>query len=84
LDLFLRPIYNPLIYSNAFQKIALITDRDERDIKTLENTMREELNQKNIKNRLWCENNYFDKFDKNNLYNFLLLNPFLHRVGKRY
>ena len=42
LDLFLRPIYNPLIYSNAFQKIALITDRDERDIKTLENTMREE------------------------------------------
>lgn len=57
-------IKNPLVTTNAFEKIAIVTDRDERSVNEIVASMREDMDGFffDIQDRAWCENLYEDAF----------------------
>lgn len=57
-------IKNPLVTTNAFEKIAIVTDRDERSVKEIVTSMIEDMDSffLDIQDRIWRENLYEDAF----------------------
>lgn len=72
---FLREIKNPLVKTNAFEKIAVVLDRDERDAKDIEQALIESFNNviSNIQNQKWTQCMYTDSFDLLQSLEFLLI-----------
>ena len=57
----------PQITTNAFEKIAIITDRDDREVIDICNSLSEDMSGffKDIQDREWCENCYWLLFRRN-------------------
>lgn len=57
-------IKKPLIVSNAFGKIAFMTDRDDRAVEQIEKSVNEifEISDSEIKNNKWISRNYQDSY----------------------
>ena len=68
-------IYNPMIQSNAFSRIAVITDRDNRDEQAIIGTLLISLKSiiACITNDIWVPNTYEDSFKQHESVDFLLV-----------
>lgn len=57
-------IKNPLVTSNVFEKIAIVTDRDDRTVDDICTSLLEDMSGffSNIQDRVWCENLYQDAY----------------------
>lgn len=67
-------IKKPLITSNAFERIAVVTDRDDREIHGIEAEMESVfLDDLCVQNGCWCENKYQDSFGIEQAIDFLLV-----------
>ena len=65
----------PQITTNAFEKIAIITDRDDREVIDICNSLSEDMSGffKDIQDREWCENSYQDAFGMEKTVQLLLV-----------
>lgn len=68
-------IYNPQVKTNAFQKIAIVVDRDDRDIISIQNSMRSKMKGlvPRFQNRQWLSSTYRDAFGQEKTIESLLL-----------
>jgi len=59
-------IKRPLVDANAFEKIAIVTDRDERQIDEIEKGLSDSLGSffQGLRNRTWLTNQYKDSFGR--------------------
>lgn len=57
-------IRKPLINANAFDKIAILTDRDDRAVEDIKDSLKASMNDvvSDIRNGVWCNNSYQDAF----------------------
>ena len=63
-NFFAQRIKNPLVTTDAFEKIVIITDRDEREVNDICTALLEDMAGffTNIQDRKWCENSYRNAF----------------------
>ena len=63
-NFFAQRIKNPLVTTDAFEKIVIITDRDEREVNDICTVLLEDMAGffTNIKDKKWCENSYRNAF----------------------
>ncbi len=68
-------IKRPIVDANAFEKVAVVTDRDERGIAEIESGLLDSLQSlfQTVKNRAWSKNEYTDSFGMRNEIEMLLL-----------
>lgn len=68
-------IKTPLFTTNAFEKIAIITDRDDRTVEDICASLSDDMSElfSNIKDREWCEESYKDAFGMKKKVQLLLL-----------
>lgn len=68
-------IKTPLVTTNAFDKIALITDRDERTLENICASLTEDMSGffADIQDRVWCNNSYYDGFGMEKTVELLLI-----------
>lgn len=68
-------IKNPLVTSNVFEKIAIITDRDDRTVEDVCSSLTEDTAGffSNIQDRVWCENLYLDAYQMERSVQLLLV-----------
>lgn len=61
---FKTKIKPPLVTVSAFEKIAIVTDRDDRTIDDIKKSLINSMDKffTNMQDREWCENNYTDAF----------------------
>lgn len=82
MNFFTTRIKNPLVKSNAFEKIVLITDRDNRKTEEVARDILEAVEDiaDNIKDRVWCHNTYLDGYEiKKEIEVLLLIVPAEHQ-----
>lgn len=80
-NFFEERIKTPLIMTNAFEKIVVITDRDEHTVEEIQSSMADDMNGffGNIQDRMWCDNSYNDAFGiEKNVLVLLLVIPKEH------
>ena len=72
---FKEQILHPMIRSNAFGKLAIVTDRDSRKIEEIESGLRKEVYPyiSNLKNNDWTTSEYLDSFEIRNTIDCLLV-----------
>lgn len=74
-DFFETRIKHPIVDANAFEKVAVVTDRDEWEVDEIERGLRDSLQSlfQTVKNRAWSKNEYTDSFGMRNEIEMLLL-----------
>lgn len=72
---FAEKIKNPLFMTNAFEKIAIVTDRDDREMSEICTSLLEDMSGffGNIQDREWCDNSYLDAYGMENVVQLLLV-----------
>lgn len=68
-------IKRPLITTNAFEKIAIITDRDDRTVEDIRDSLITDMSGffSDMRDREWCNNYYQDSFGINKMIELLLV-----------
>lgn len=72
---FEEKIKAPIITANAFEKLAVVTDRDDREISSIEMKMQSTFHEilTTVQNNHWCENTYQDSFGMDKRLEMLLV-----------
>lgn len=82
-NFFAREIVNPLVKANAFEKIAIVVDRDNQSAEEIEQNLSDELDHffSSIKNQMWTHCEYIDSFGLAQHIEFLLVSIPINQQG---